>query len=124
MGDELVIRYAHGIAPAPERGWKMSWRTFLNAHFESQVVVDFFMDRDRKYGEEFRRILEDSGTNVLRLPPRSPNLNSYTERFVLSIKEEYLERMIFFPKGSFAGRSLHMWIIITKSGTIRDWRIS
>ena len=46
------------------------------------------MDRDRKYCERFRSLLEESGTNVLRLPPRSPNLNAYAERFVLSIKQE------------------------------------
>jgi hypothetical protein len=28
--------------------------------------------------------------------PRSPNLNAFTERFVRSIKEESLSRMIFF----------------------------
>jgi transposase InsO family protein len=58
------------------------------------------MDRDRKYGEGFRSLLEESGTNVLRLPPRSPNLNAYAERFVLSIKQECLERMIFFSEKS------------------------
>ncbi len=33
---------------------------------------------------------------VIRLPPRSPNLNAFAERFVRSIKEECLNRMIFF----------------------------
>jgi transposase InsO family protein len=32
----------------------------------------------------------------LRLPARSPNLNAFAERFVRSIKEECLDRMIFF----------------------------
>ena len=31
---------------------------------------------------------------VLKLPPRSPNLNAFAERFVLSIKSECLDRMI------------------------------
>ena len=30
----------------------------------------------------------------MRLPPRSPNLNAYAERFVLSIKSECLNRMV------------------------------
>ena len=33
-------------------------------------------------------------------PYRSPNLNAYVERFVLSIKSECLERMIFFSEQS------------------------
>jgi putative transposase len=36
----------------------------------------------------------------VKLPPRSPNLNAYAERFVRSIKESCLERMIFFGEDS------------------------
>ena len=36
----------------------------------------------------------------MKLPPRSPNLNAYAERFVRSIKESCLERMIFFGEES------------------------
>ena len=35
-----------------------------------------------------------------RLPPRSPNLNAFAERFVRSIKEECLNRMIFVGRAS------------------------
>jgi transposase InsO family protein len=31
---------------------------------------------------------------VIRLPPRSPNLNAYAERFVLSIRSECLDRVV------------------------------
>ncbi len=54
------------------------------------------IDRDSKYTQEFRGFLTDAGTNIVRLPPRSPNLNAHCERFVLSIKTECLDRMIFF----------------------------
>jgi hypothetical protein len=36
----------------------------------------------------------------MRLPPMSPNLNAHAERFVRSIKEECLERMIFVGQAS------------------------
>jgi hypothetical protein len=32
----------HGIAPAPERGTKISWKTFLAAHWEGLGAADFF----------------------------------------------------------------------------------
>jgi len=48
-----------------------------------------------KYSAQFRRLIRDSGTKVIRLQPRSPNLNVYAERFVRSIKDECLDRMIF-----------------------------
>jgi putative transposase len=34
------------------------------------------------------------GVEVLRLPPSSPNLNAYAERFVLSIRSECLDRIV------------------------------
>ena len=37
---------------------------------------------------------------VVRLPPRSPNLNAYAERFVRTIKEGCVNRMIFFGERS------------------------
>jgi len=39
------------------------------------------------------QILTGSGVTPIRLPPRSPNLNAYAERFVRSIKEECLNRV-------------------------------
>jgi transposase InsO family protein len=58
------------------------------------------MDRDSKYSLAFRTLLNDSGIEIVRLPPRSPNLNAYAERFVRSIKTECLGRMIFFGERS------------------------
>jgi Integrase core domain/Thiolase, N-terminal domain len=53
------------------------------------------LDRDAKYSDAFRGILVRAGIEVIRLPPRSPNLNAFAERFVRSVKEECLDRMIF-----------------------------
>jgi hypothetical protein len=45
-------------------------------------------------------LLKDAGIQVVRLPHRSPNLNAYAERFVRSIKDECLNRVIFFGERS------------------------
>ena len=58
------------------------------------------MDRDTKFSEGFRSILEQTGVKAVRLPPRSPNLNAHLERFMRSVKEECLERMVFFGEKS------------------------
>ncbi len=42
----------------------------------------------------FLEILTSSGIQPIKLPARSPNLNAYAERFVRSIKEECLHRVI------------------------------
>ena len=58
------------------------------------------LDRDTKYSDPFRAILVREGIDVIRLPAKSPNLNAFAERFVRSIKEECLSRMIFFGQAS------------------------
>jgi hypothetical protein len=58
------------------------------------------MDRDTVFTAEFRNFLKQEGVKAVRLPPRSPNLNAYAERFVRSIKESCLNRMIFFGENS------------------------
>ena len=52
------------------------------------------MDRDPLYTACFRNMLKDSGTKPVRLPARSPNLNAFAERFVLSIKSGCLNKII------------------------------
>jgi len=55
---------------------------------------------DPLYTPEFLTILAEAGIQSVKLPPRSPNLNAYAERFVRTIKEGYLERMILFGEES------------------------
>ena len=52
------------------------------------------LDRDPLYTAAFRRLLRDSGVKPLLLPARSPNLNAFAERFVLSVKSECLDRIV------------------------------
>ncbi len=51
-------------------------------------------DRDPLYTRVFGEILTSAGVQPIRLPPKSPNLNAYAERFVRSIKEECLHRVV------------------------------
>jgi putative transposase len=57
-------------------------------------------DRDQLYTAEFLTMLDCVGVKSVRLPARSPNLNAYAERFVRSIKESCLDRMILFGEAS------------------------
>ena len=68
------------------------------------------MDRDTKFTAEFRKIIEDQGTECVLLPPRSPNLNAQIERFMLSIKSECLNRMIFFGEHSLRN-AVGQWLL-------------
>jgi putative transposase len=57
-------------------------------------------DRDPLFTAEFLEMVASVGVNSVKLPPHSPNLNAHAERFVRSIKESCLERMILFGEAS------------------------
>jgi transposase InsO family protein len=57
-------------------------------------------DRDTKFTRSFRAIIVSGRVEPLALPPRSPNLNAYAERWVRSIKEECLSKVILFGERS------------------------
>jgi putative transposase len=152
----------NGIEPTPERKRQMTWKSFIQIHWDVLAAIDFttievwtksglttfyllfvmelstrrvhfagytanpednrmmqicrnltdsedgflrdnryiLMDRDKKYSESFRTLLKESGTMPVRLPAKSPNLNAFIERFMRSLKEECLERMILFGEES------------------------
>ena len=57
-------------------------------------------DRDSKFCAPFRDTLAAGGVKCLRLPPRSPNLNAFSERWVRSVKSECLSKLILFGESS------------------------
>jgi len=91
-----------GITTRPDESWML--QIARNAtdsqagalHAKRYLIIDC----DTKYSKQFRRLIRDNGTKVIRLPPMSPNLNAYAERFVRSIKSECLNRMIFIGQAS------------------------
>ena len=101
---ELSTRRVHlaGITPNPDEKWMMQI-----ARNETMVDWGFLdgkkyliHDRDTKYCEAFIRIIKDAGIKPVKLPARSPNLNAYAERWVLSVKSECLSKLIFFGEAS------------------------
>lgn len=57
-------------------------------------------DRDSKFCASFRAILATGNVKCLALPARSPNLNAFAERWVRSVKQECLSRLVLFGEGS------------------------
>jgi putative transposase len=66
-------------------------------------------DRDTKFCSAFQPIIEEAGIERVVLPPRSPNLNAYAERWVRSIKDETLSRMMLCGE-SFLRQALHEYV--------------
>ena len=57
-------------------------------------------DRDTKFCASFRSTLAAGGIHPIQLPARSPNLNAFAERWVRSVKQECLSKLILFGEAS------------------------
>ena len=67
-------------------------------------------DRDTKYCKSFRDIVESGAVKTLPLPARSPSLNAFAERWVKSVKEECLSKLILFGEASLR-RTLREYLV-------------
>jgi transposase InsO family protein len=95
---ELRTRQVHvaGISAAPDAAWMRQVARNLTDCQDGFLrgKTHLLLDRDEKFTAQFRAALAQSGVTPVRLPPHSPNLNAHAERWVRSIKEECLDRMI------------------------------
>lgn len=67
-------------------------------------------DRDTKYCQSFRTIIESGDVKALLLPARSPNLNAFAERWVKSVKDGCLSKLILFGEASLK-RALREYLV-------------
>lgn len=56
-------------------------------------------DRHKKFCASFRSALTAAGVKPMTLPAKSPNLNAYAERWVRSVKQECLSKLVLFGEG-------------------------
>ena len=79
-----------GVTPHPNEAWMV--QVARNVTMEEWGFLSpgqyLIHDRDTKFCAAFQQIIDDAGVERVVLPPRSPNLNAYAERWVRSVKEE------------------------------------
>jgi transposase InsO family protein len=100
-----------GVTPHPDEAWMaqgarnvtMAAWGFLSP---GQYLIH---DRDTKFCTVFHQIIDEAGVARVVLPPRSPNLHAYAERWVRSIKEECLARGILFGEAALS-RTLQEYV--------------
>jgi transposase InsO family protein len=89
-----------GSTPHPDEAFmRQVARTLTQA--DGQVYRVLICDRDAKWSAPVRARLQEGGLRVIQTPYRAPNCNAHAERFVRSIKEECLDRLIPFGEGHF-----------------------
>lgn len=91
-----------GITEHPDSAWmeQMGRNVTLEGWGFLQDRRYLLHDRDAKFSDSFRDTVIAGGVKPLKLPARSPNLNSFAERWVRSVKEECLSNLVLFGEGS------------------------
>ena len=90
-----------GITKHPDTPWMLQMARQLTDGIDG-ILLDkryIILDRDTKYCQAFRDFLKREGIAVIRLPPRSPNLNAHAERWVRGVRDECLSRLIPIGQG-------------------------
>jgi transposase InsO family protein len=97
---DLRSRRVHvaGSTPTPDAGFMAQAARRLTDAVDGFLASHrvLICDRDAKWTEGFRRIVEGSGVRIVQTPVQAPNANAYAERFVRSIRAECLDRLILF----------------------------
>ena len=91
-----------GMTPHPNEAWMMQIARNLTMDGWGFLQGQRYLihDGDKKFCEAFRGILRVAGVEPLKLPPRSPNLNAFAERWVRSAKSECTSNLVFFGEDS------------------------
>jgi transposase InsO family protein len=91
-----------GVTTNPDGAFMAQIARNLTDHVDGFLLGKRFLilDRDGKFTTHFRAILRDAGVEVVRTSYQAPNMNSFAERFVLSVKAECIDRMILFGGAS------------------------
>jgi putative transposase len=88
------------MTPSPDQRWmvQMARNVTMADRGLLQPGQYLIYDRDGKFCPAFQRIIDAVGVPRVVLPPRSPNLNAYAERWVRSVKDEGLSRLILLSE--------------------------
>jgi len=91
-----------GVTPHPNAAWMMQVARNVTMETWGFLAPGQYLihDRDGKYCPAFQHLIDAAGVKRMPLPPRSPNLNAYAERWVRSVKEECLSRLILCGEAS------------------------
>ena len=91
-----------GITPHPNEAWMK--QIARNVTMDEWGFLENYRylihDRDTKFTDSFRTIIKSNRVEPLKLPARSPNLNAHAERWIRSVKEEALSKLILFGEAS------------------------
>jgi len=109
----LSSRKVHvaGVTPHPNAAWMMQVARHVTMEEGGFLPPGQYLihDRDTKFCAALQQLIDDAGVERVVLPPRAPNLNAYAERWVRSVKEECLARLLLFGEAALC-RALNEYL--------------
>jgi putative transposase len=100
-----------GVTPPPNEAWIVQVARNVTMEAWGFLAPGQYLihDRDTKFCAAFQQLIDEAGVERVVLPPRSPNLNAYAERWVRSVQDEALSRLILFGEASLR-HALHEYV--------------
>jgi putative transposase len=100
---EVGSRRVHfaGCTMHPNGGWVNQQARQMVWKLEEQGIKIRFLlhDNDSKFIEVFDTIFRSIGIKVIHLPHRAPNSNAFAERWVRTVREECLDKLLIINQG-------------------------
>jgi hypothetical protein len=95
---ELQTRrvYLAGCTRHPEAAWVTQQARQMVWQLEDRDPAIHFLihDRDTKFVMAFDSVFQSTNTRIIRTPFRAPNANAYAERWVRTVRQECLNKLI------------------------------
>jgi transposase InsO family protein len=86
-----------GVTRAPSDEWTAQQLREATPNGEGPKYL--IRDNDGKFGRHVAAVAEGSGIQIVKIPPRSPNLNPICERFLGSARRECLDHVLILSEG-------------------------
>ena len=97
---ELGTRRVHfaGCTAHPTSAWVTQQARQVMWELADREPRTHFLirDRDTKFTSTFNTVFRSEAIHVIRTPVRAPNANCYAERWVRSVREECLDKLLIF----------------------------
>ncbi len=100
---EIASRRVHvaGCTANPTSAWVTQQARHLSWQIQDSIVPVRFLihDRDAKFPAAFDTVFRSEDVTIIRTPVRAPNANAFAERWVRSVREECLDKLLILGEG-------------------------
>ena len=85
-----------GCTPHPNGRWVTQQARQMVWELEGREPKIRFLirDNDKKFSQSFDTVFRSQGIEVIRTPYRAPNANAFAERWIRSVREECLDKLL------------------------------